>query len=85
MQAELDDWEQWGKDEQFSIKVEPSTPPSDLPPSGGEVDLFQDMQPVFQKAKKVIEFVISECFGEPYGHSMLCFFVLIDSSQEKRD
>lgn len=52
-QAELDDWEQWGKDEQFSIKVEPSTPPSDPTPSSGEVDLFQDMQPVFQKTKKI--------------------------------
>jgi hypothetical protein len=52
------DWTEWSNDEQFSIKIEPSSPPpSSLPSDNKESldadDLFKDMTPVFKKPKKV--------------------------------
>jgi len=45
------EWEDWGKMEEFSVKVEPACSPQQLP---SDDDLFQDMTPVFQKTKKII-------------------------------
>lgn len=51
------DWTEWGSDDHFSIKIEPSTPPSNQPDENKASldadDLFKDMTPVFKKPKKV--------------------------------
>ncbi len=54
IQEELASWDDWGNNESglVSIKVEsPNEPPEPKQPD--EIDLFGDMQPVFQKPKKV--------------------------------
>ncbi|EDO34414.1 predicted protein, partial [Nematostella vectensis] len=47
-----DKWEDWG--DEFSIKIEPTSPPPDSAQHAetDEQDLFKDMTPVFQKPKK---------------------------------
>ena len=46
-----DEWEDWSKMEEFSVKVEPAVSSPEQPPP--DHDLFHDMTPVFQKPKKV--------------------------------
>ena len=50
---EADEWEDWSKMEEFSVKVEPAVSCSPEPTPPDDEDLFQDMAPVFQKPKKV--------------------------------
>lgn len=45
--------ESWNKMEPFSVTVVPSDPQSGLEPEQSNTDLFQDMQPVIKKARKV--------------------------------
>ncbi|XP_031558713.1 receptor-binding cancer antigen expressed on SiSo cells-like isoform X2 [Actinia tenebrosa] len=52
-------WTEWGSDDHFSIKIEPTTPPLSSQPAENEGsmdadDLFKDMTPVFKKPKKIV-------------------------------
>ena len=51
---ELVSWDEWGQNDSglVSIKVETSGD-NDQPETNKDVDLFGDMQPVFEKPKKV--------------------------------
>ena len=45
--------ESWNKIEPFSVTVVPSDPQPGTEPGRSDTDLFQDMQPVIKKARKV--------------------------------
>ena len=53
-EEDLASWNDWGNNDSglVSIKVESTNGPSEPKPPE-EIDLFGDMQPVFQKPKKV--------------------------------
>lgn len=64
-----EEWDNWDSVEPFSVHVVPSdgephpptTPPgANQPDEAPEMDLFQDMQPVIKKAKKVQAHVAME-------------------------
>lgn len=61
--------ESWNKMEPFSVTVVPSDPQSGIEPGRSDTDLFQDMQPVIKKARKVCQSWIGCCTNQ---HPVMC-------------
>lgn len=67
--------ESWNKMEPFSVTVVPSDPQSGIEPGRSDTDLFQDMQPVIKKARKVCQSWVGCCTNQHPVTCTVCMYL----------
>ena len=59
-EEELASWDDWGKNDADLVSIKVESPRGQAEQQQEEIDLFGDMQPVFQKPKKVFDLILMD-------------------------